>query len=71
MSQCVFTENVLVTIGMFCDDWFQHKFAQFCTNMHNFAQTCNCPSAQVVQMLKHHFTSSIFVSHCGGDDALS
>ena len=56
----MFTENVLVTIGMFCDDWFQHKFAQilhkhaqFCTSMHNFAQACtpHGPRAQVVQII--------------------
>ena len=62
MSQCVFTENVLVTIGMFCDDWFQHKFAQvLIVHVHILCDKCS----------KHHFTSSIFVSHCGGEDARS
>lgn len=68
MSQCVFTENVLVTIRMFCDAWFQHSYAQFCTNMHKLCtnmhlsplSACtNCaqnpPNAQKVQILLKSF----------------
>ena len=42
MSQCVFTENILVTIGMFCDDRFRHSYAQFCTNMHKLCKSSAC-----------------------------
>ena len=45
MSLCL-TENVLVTIGMFCDGWVQHIYAQIVQK--HAIPILKCPNAQIV-----------------------
>jgi len=58
MSLCL-TENVLVTIGMFCDGWVQHIYAQI-VQKHAIPK---CPNAQIVPTDPQIISRARFLCH--------